>query len=56
MILCNYVALSLPIDDYLEKPEAVYNWTKYAESITPNGGRAHYLNVTSLTWLDTTFA
>ena len=57
MTFCNiFFASGLHIDDYLDKPEPVYNWTKYAEGKSPNGGTVHYLNVTSLRWLDTSKA
>ena len=47
---------SIPIDDYVSAPEPDYAWVKYGEGRTPLGGQAHYLNVTSLRWLDTSKA
>ena len=49
--------LSTALDDYMAKPEAVFNWSDTGARITTlTGGTGHVLNVTSLTWLDVTRA
>ena len=47
-----------PLDDYVSKPEPDYAWRDTGKSVWPLafGGRAHLLNVTSLSWLDTSKA
>ena len=41
-------------DAYMEKEEYVYDWYEYVNETrkSPNGGTLHFLNVTSLSWLD----
>jgi PhoPQ-activated pathogenicity-related protein len=49
--------LTTALDDYMAKPEAVFNWSDTGARITTlTGGTGHVLNVTSLTWLDVTRA
>lgn len=45
-------------DSYMEKEEEVYDWYwRETESIkSVNGGTIHFLNVTSLRWMDTSKA
>ena len=41
-------------DAYMEKEEDVFDYYEYETETrkSPNGGTLHFLNVTSLTWLD----
>ena len=43
-----YSSTGLPLDEYINKPEEVYNWTECADASfkTLFGGTAHVLNVT----------
>jgi hypothetical protein len=55
--LCLYEVASIKssvLDDYLAKPEPVFNWEHIPELAfkTLNGNQAHVLNVTSLEYLD----
>lgn len=47
-----------PLDEYVSKPEPVYSWRDTGHRVTGLlfGGTATILNVTSLTWLDTSKA
>ena len=44
------VTAATPLDDYVSKPEAVYNYVDTGQTFkTALGSTAHVLNVTSLT-------
>eukprot|EP00966_Prymnesium_polylepis_P131286 3036239-Prymnesium_polylepis.1 len=45
----------LPLDDFVNRPEPVSAWYDMQARVKPAlfGGTAYILNVTSLTWLDT---
>jgi len=58
-LICGILALTSVVsgrwlDEYVDTPESVFDWYEVPDQsfLTLMGGRAHVLNVTSLTYLD----
>lgn len=58
LLTVSLCGVGLPLDDYVNRPEKVFNWQDTGVTVKPLdgllGATAYILNVTSLEWLDTT--